>query len=240
MTVTAKPAAAPGGEVIRAWLPIPRRYPFQDGFELLSTSSKILDLEDENSSLRSLYLNSPQKRINRPLSKSNTITRLTASISQSTPRMFCPADEPGLKPFLSEAPHVAFTPEMKALSEKIAGSERDPYFKAKRFYDWISEQIKYSYATEYSTIRNISDYCRTKQYGDCGQGSFLLSSLSAASTAFPPAGKLAGTRVPATKRSMIGPRFTLRLTAGCRSELHGNFLDALREYFDAGGEERGS
>jgi len=62
MNVTAKPAAAPDGETIRAWLPIPRRYPFQDEFELLSTSSKILHIEDENSPIRSLYLEQPVKK----------------------------------------------------------------------------------------------------------------------------------------------------------------------------------
>jgi len=78
---------------------------------------------------------------------------------------------------LREAPHVVFTPEIKALSDKIAGGETNPYLKAKKFYDWIASQIKYSYAIEYSTIRNISDYCRTKQYGDCGQEAFLFITL---------------------------------------------------------------
>jgi transglutaminase-like putative cysteine protease len=178
MTVTAKPTAAPPGEVIRAWLPIPRRYPFQDGFELLSTSSKILDLEDENSPLRSLHLEQPAKK-DQPTSfkvEYNYTTYGVYFAVNPADVLPCP-DEPGLKPFLSEAPHVVFTPEIKALSEKIAGGERNPYFKAKKFYDWTSEQIKYSYAIEYSTIRNISDYCRTKQYGDCGQEAFLFITL---------------------------------------------------------------
>jgi transglutaminase-like putative cysteine protease len=178
MTVTAKPTAAPPDEVIRAWVPIPRRYPFQDGFELLSTSSKILDLEDENSSLRSLYLEQPAKK-DQPTTFKVEYNYTTYGVYFSVDPadvLPCP-DDPGLKPFLSEAPHVVFTPEIKALSEKIAGGERNPYFKAKKFYDWISEQIKYSYAIEYSTIRNISDYCRTKQYGDCGQEAFLFITL---------------------------------------------------------------
>mgnify|MGYP005842132545 FL=1 len=39
MTVTASANAAPAGETIRAWLPVPRRYAFQGGFRLLGSSS---------------------------------------------------------------------------------------------------------------------------------------------------------------------------------------------------------
>src|ERR1043166_5042982 len=41
MTVTAKAGAAPAGETISAWLPIPREYPFQTDFKLLKTSSPL-------------------------------------------------------------------------------------------------------------------------------------------------------------------------------------------------------
>jgi transglutaminase-like putative cysteine protease len=70
-----------------------------------------------------------------------------------------------------------FTPQMRALSEQIAGGETNQYLKVKKFYDRIAGQIKYSYAIEYSTIRNISEYCRTKGYGDCGQEAFLFITL---------------------------------------------------------------
>jgi len=72
---------------------------------------------------------------------------------------------------------VVFTPEIRALSQQIAGSEANPALKAKRFYDWIAENIKYSFAIEYSTIRNISEYCRSKGYGDCGQAALLFITL---------------------------------------------------------------
>jgi transglutaminase-like putative cysteine protease len=178
MAVTAKATAAPADEVIRAWLPIPRHYPFQDGFELISTSSKVLHLEDENSPIRSLYLEQAAKK-GQPTSfkveYNYTAYGVYFSVDPSDVQP-CP-DEPALKLFLREAPHVVFTPEIKALSQQIAGDETNPYLKAKKFYDWIAEQIKYSYAIEYSTIRNISDYCRTKQYGDCGQEALLFMTL---------------------------------------------------------------
>ena len=65
----------------------------------------------------------------------------------------------------------------RALSQQIVGNETNPYFKAKKCFDWIAENIKYSYAIEYSTIRNISEYCRSRCYGDCGQEALLFITL---------------------------------------------------------------
>lgn len=48
---------------------------------------------------------------------------------------------------------------------------------AKRFYEWISQHIQYSFALEYSTIRNISATCLRNGYGDCGQEALLFMSL---------------------------------------------------------------
>ena len=87
------------------------------------------------------------------------------------------AEGPVLDEFLREGPHVAFTPEMRELSTQIVGHETDPRKKAKLIYDWIAEHIKYSFAIEYSTIRDIGDYCRSKGYGDCGQEALLFITL---------------------------------------------------------------
>jgi len=56
ITVKVEENAVPSGEMIRAWLPIPRRYPFQRGFKMLSSSSRVKYLADEKSPIRSAYL----------------------------------------------------------------------------------------------------------------------------------------------------------------------------------------
>ena len=65
MTVTSKPTAAPAGELIRAWLPIPRAYPFQGDFEWVSSSSKVKHLEDVFSPIRCVHLEQIAKK-NKP------------------------------------------------------------------------------------------------------------------------------------------------------------------------------
>jgi transglutaminase-like putative cysteine protease len=66
---------------------------------------------------------------------------------------------------------------MRELSDQIVGGEKNPAIVAKKIYEWIGANIYYSFATEYSTIRNISDYCRSRGYGDCGQEAMLFITL---------------------------------------------------------------
>ena len=178
MSVTADADAAPDGKTIRAWLPIPRRYPFQGDFELLSSSSTPRHIDGEASPAHPFISSKPRTKANRLSSTSSMITRRGACGSISTRGKFNrPPTDPALQPFMREGPHVQFTPQMRALSEQIAGAEPNPCLKARRFYDWIADHIKYSFAIEYSTIRNISEYCRARGYGDCGQEALLFITL---------------------------------------------------------------
>jgi transglutaminase-like putative cysteine protease len=179
MTVTAKPTAAPAGEIVRAWLPIPRYYPFQDDFELISATPAVSRTDGKNSPIRCVYLEQPAKK-NAPtqfkIEYEYTTHGVSFDIKPGDVRP-CDPNNPAVKGFTGEAPHVVFTPEMRALSQRIVGDETNPCLKAKRCFDWIAENIKYSFAIEYSTIRNISDYCRAKGYGDCGQEALLFITL---------------------------------------------------------------
>jgi transglutaminase-like putative cysteine protease len=179
MTVTATPNAAPSDQNISAWLPIPREYPYQNQFELISSIPNALKIAPQESPIRSVYLEQPAREKQETQFKvvyDYTASGVRFEVDPAKVTASLPND-PKLKPYLQEAPHVVFTPEIRKMSEEIAGQESNPYQKAKKFYDWIANQIKYSYATEYSTIRNISDYCRTKGYGDCGQEALLFITL---------------------------------------------------------------
>jgi transglutaminase-like putative cysteine protease len=178
LTVTAKPTAAPADEIIRAWLPIPRDYPFQTGFQLVESSSPPKQVSPADSPIRCVYLEQPARKdqptefkISYEYTKSGVYFAPDPARIQSCP------DDAALKPFIKEAPQIVFTPELRALAQRIAGDETNACIKAKKFYDWIAENIQYSYAIEYSTIRNISDYCRSRGYGDCGQEALLFMAL---------------------------------------------------------------
>lgn len=179
MTVTVDADAVPAGEMIRAWLPIPRQYPFQAGFSLLKASAPIKHMNEETSPIRAIHLEQAAvkgKATEFRIEYEYTVAGVFFDIQPDKVR---PVDtnNPALKPFLSEAPHIVFTPQLRALSRQIVGSETNAAVQAKKFYDWIAENIKYSYALEYSTIRNISDYCLSNGYGDCGQEALLFMTL---------------------------------------------------------------
>lgn len=179
MHVTADADAAPAGETIRAWLPIPRRYPFQTDFKLLSSSPKPKAVDSEDSPIRSIYFEEQAqagKQTNFKIDYDYTMRGVYFDLHPDKIQPYKPDDE-AVKNYTGEAPHVVFTPGIKALSAKIVGNETNPMLKAKKIYDWLSGNLLYSYAREYSTLRNISDYCRSHGYGDCGQQALLFITL---------------------------------------------------------------
>lgn len=179
LTVTTEKNVAPDGQIIRAWLPVPRLTPSQRDFKLLMTSSPVKYLADEESPIRAVYLEQPAEKDQPTQFKVEFEYTLYRTHFELDPKKIKPIDknEPALKPFLAEAPHVVFTPELKALARKIAGKQTNSMLQAKAFFDWVAGNIKYSYAREYSTLTNISDYCRSNGYGDCGQEALLFITL---------------------------------------------------------------
>lgn len=65
-------------------------------------------------------------------------------------------------------PHIRFTPYLVELAEKIKGDEANPLKIARRVYDYITENINYSYLRDYLYIEQIPEYVLKNGKGDCG------------------------------------------------------------------------
>lgn len=65
-------------------------------------------------------------------------------------------------------PHLAFTPYLKALARELAEGEHRPVYIAKRFYDFITNKVRYSFVRPYLLIENGAEYAATNLRGDCG------------------------------------------------------------------------
>lgn len=179
MRVTAKADAVPDGDIVRTWIPIPRQYPFQDNFKMLTTSFTPKEINPADSPIRSVYFEEPAqhgKPTEFKIEYEYTVHGVHFDLQPDKIQPYDPKDE-AVKLYTRESPHVIFTPEIKALSAKIVGNETNPMLKAKKIFEWLSDSLLYSYATEYSTIPNISDYCRSHGYGDCGQQGMLFITL---------------------------------------------------------------
>jgi hypothetical protein len=169
----------PAGEKVCCWLPYPTVFELQGDIQFKSSSYPPAWLAPAGSPIRCVYFET--------LADGNDLT-FTVSYYYTAYASFRVIDADKVIPFSGrepeyitytrqESPHELFTERLKNLCAAIVGTETNPYLKGKKIYNWIADSIKYSYAREYSTIRNISAYCLEKKYGDCGQEGMLFITL---------------------------------------------------------------
>ena len=180
MRITVDADAVNAGDTIRCWMPYPRIFPHQTDVQLVSSNPTVKWIAQPESPIRSLYFEQ--------VAKKGVPTVFLATYRFRTYAVVPLLDTAIVQPYKvnnpivtyytrEQEPHVVFTEELKKLSKEIIGDEKNPLVKARKIYDWIAKNIVYSYAVEYSTILNISDYCYIHRYGDCGQEALLFITL---------------------------------------------------------------
>ncbi|MBI1290987.1 hypothetical protein GC173_07045 [bacterium] len=179
-TNTVEANAVPAGETIKCWMVYPQQMASQDGVVLESAEPQPKWINAPNYPVRSLYFEQPSRGAEpTTFSATYTVTTRPRYVPIDPARVAAvPQNGPDSDWFLREQPpHVQFTPELKALASEIVGDEQNPAVKARLIYDWVSANMRYSYAREYSTLHNISMYCYSNRYGDCGQIALLYMTL---------------------------------------------------------------
>ncbi len=168
------------GETVRCWMPFPQQFAVQQGVELLSSSPTPVWLNRADYPMRSIHFEAPANDDGGAAFKASwTMTTLPRHFEIDPNKVESePFSDPSASYFAEEkAPHVVFTQELRELEAMIAGDETNPVKKARLYYDWMSNNIKYTYAREYSTLRNISMYVFENGYGDCGQLALMYITL---------------------------------------------------------------
>ena len=88
---------------------------------------------------------------------------------------------PGLEellPFLrEEAPHIVFSPYLRALAAELTLGKQDPLEKARSIYDFITLNMKYTFMPAYFGLENIAENCARSFTGDCGVFALLFITL---------------------------------------------------------------
>ena len=82
-----------------------------------------------------------------------------------------------LKDTAELAPHIEFTPYIRALTEACAQGCTTPLEKAKSFYDFITKNFKYTYMPAYFTLDSIAENCARSFTGDCGVFALLFITM---------------------------------------------------------------
>ncbi len=179
-TVEVQADVVPAGKVIRCWIPYPRAFPFQNDITLVSSDPPVVWLDEPEARMRSVYFE------RRAEAGKPTIFRVTyeytayATANVLDPERVEPydTDDPEYRYYTAEKPpHVVFTDEMRSLSRRIVGRETNPLKIARAIYNWVVDSLLYSYAHEYSTLRNISQFVLEHRYGDCGQKALFFMTL---------------------------------------------------------------
>ena len=67
-----------------------------------------------------------------------------------------------------QLPHIVFTPYLRDLTVEVLAGETNPLKKARRIYDFITQQVNYSYMRGYISLPVIPEYCASRLRGDCG------------------------------------------------------------------------
>jgi transglutaminase-like putative cysteine protease len=180
-TVTVLENAVPHGEIIRCWLPFPREgHSRQVDIKLLGINSDEYVIASNDNPQRTIYLEKVAQKDQPTIF--NIALEITnyAEVNFINPDFIQPYNKnSGLyQTYTAERlPHIEFTDKIKALSKQIVGDEKNPYLIAKKIFAWISENVPWAGAREYSTIENISDYCLSRMHGDCGIKTLLFMTL---------------------------------------------------------------
>ncbi len=180
-SVTVPANTIPEGEVIRCWLPFPKENSQrQKNINLISAFPKSYIIAPDSILQRSIYfeqktVKDAETRFNIELSYDAYSEYLHDLFSQ---KLTVDTSSNLFIEFTSERkPHINFSDELKSLSKKIVGGEKNLKEKFKKIYEFISEEVPWASALEYSTINSISNYCIEKGYGDCGIKSLLFITL---------------------------------------------------------------
>lgn len=76
-----------------------------------------------------------------------------------------------------ESPHIVFSTYIRKLAESLTEGVEDPLEKARRFYDYITLHMKYSFMPAYFGMDNIAENCAKNFTGDCGVFALLFVAL---------------------------------------------------------------
>jgi len=162
------------GKLLRVWLPFPCETEEQSDIKLLSVSHPNYILS--NTQNRTVYAEYPYHKGEKfEITYSFTNTARYHDLNADLVKDGYPAE---LKIYTKEHdPHIIFTPYLKKLEAYLRGNETNPLKIARRFYDYVTSHVKYSFVREYRLFDNIPMYAALNGRGDCGVMALLFVTL---------------------------------------------------------------
>lgn len=152
------------GETYRVWLPIPAACIQQSGIALLGFSSPPICVADEHAAQRTVFWEETMTE-NHPFWVEYAYTH-TAPFADPLALRADPVQPDFDTGEL--APHIVFTPYIRALCAELTAGVTDPIEKARRIYEYVTTRVTYSFVPDYFTMDSIAETCLRTRRGDCG------------------------------------------------------------------------
>ena len=172
-TIKAKKEFEEVGRKVRVHLPVPKICQQVDHIEILASSPEITCLAPENAPQRTVCFETelqPDQEFMVEYTYDYHVNYVELDPAEAALKQpdFCLEEQ---------APHIMFTPFLRELRDELVGDETNPIIMARKFYDFVTTKIMYSYMREYFTIDCIPEYCAVNQKGDCGVQALLFITL---------------------------------------------------------------
>lgn len=180
-TLTVEPDAVKDGELIKAWLPYPRKdIARQSDITFISASQNDYILSEDKTKHTSIYMEQRAKK--------NEPTVFTVEYSFSSQGEWFDLTKLSTLPYdtssdifrqytAEKPPHIQFSDRIKTITDSITRGVDNPIEQLKVIYQYVTSNYPWASALEYSTIPNIPEYVIKNKKGDCGQVALLLITM---------------------------------------------------------------
>jgi Transglutaminase-like enzymes, putative cysteine proteases len=180
-TLTVAPDVVEEGEIVRGWLPYPRKdIHRQTGVRFIGTSQADYILSEDKTGHTSVYMEQ-KAREGEPVVFSVEYAFSSQGewfdLSQLTPQPYQTDTEEYQKYTSERFPHIRFSERIKSLTDSVTQGVETPVETLQSIYRYITATYPWASALEYSTITNIPEYVIENGKGDCGQVTLLLITM---------------------------------------------------------------
>ena len=152
------------GETYRVWIPLPAECIQQSDIKILDCYGEPIHIAAPDADTRTICWEETMTE-NHPFWVEYSYKHVAPYVDPSKVKA-----DPVQPTFDTEeiAPHIVFTPYIKALCAELTEGVTDPIEKARRFYDFVTTKAKYSFTPDYFVLPQIPDSCLKDLRGDCG------------------------------------------------------------------------
>jgi len=174
--------AVPDGETVRCWMPWLREVHDRQGdVKLMKTVPESHFIAPDTIEQRSVYLEQQATKRKPVVFEIQFEYRSAAQYFDLNKLKPHPYDTTSViyKKYTAEQyPQIAFTNELKRLSDSIVSGIANPTEKVRKLYYWINDHIIWTGALEYSIMPFIPGYVLKNRRGDCGMQTLLFMTMA--------------------------------------------------------------